>query len=119
MEKYREALDAYDIYLAEVPGDTLADVRKQGCELALQWTEDSSQFEVEKFKPANSKANDWAPMIAGKKDDVLFFVSDREGGNSKRLYEGTMETWTDVWSLENGQKRKREVGSSFIQRQNR
>jgi len=73
VEKYREALDAYDVYLAEVPGDTLADVRKQGCELALQWTEDSSQFEVEKFKPANSKANDWAPMIAGKKDDVLFF----------------------------------------------
>ena len=114
VEKYREALDAYDVYLAEVPGDTLADVRKQGCELALQWTEDSSQFEVEKFKPANSKANDWAPMIAGKKDDVLFFVSDREGGNSKRLYEGTMETWTDIWSIEKtGKKGKEKWGPAI------
>ncbi|NBU03527.1 MAG: tetratricopeptide repeat protein [Bacteroidetes bacterium] len=30
MELYREALDAYDMYLAEVPGDTMADYRKQG-----------------------------------------------------------------------------------------
>lgn len=90
MEKYREALDAYDIYLAEVPGDTLADVRKQGCELALQWTEDSSQFEVEKFKPANSKANDWAPMIAGKKDDVLFLYRIAKVETAK---DSTKEPW--------------------------
>jgi tetratricopeptide (TPR) repeat protein len=70
MELYREALDAYDMYLAEVPGDTMADYRKQGCELALMWTPDSSQYEVENFKVANTKSNDWAPMIAGKKDDV-------------------------------------------------
>ena len=119
MELYREALDAYDMYLAEVPGDTMAEYRKQGCELALMWTPDSSQYEVENFKVANTKSNDWAPMIAGKKDDVLFFVSDREGGNSKRLYEGTMETWTDIWSVEkSGKKRKRKVGQAFVQRQN-
>jgi peptidoglycan-associated lipoprotein len=108
MELYREALDAYDMYLAEVPGDTMAEYRKQGCELALMWTPDSSQYEVENFKVANTKSNDWAPMIAGKKDDVLFFVSDREGGNSKRLYEGTMETWTDIWSVEKSGKKGKE-----------
>lgn len=108
MEKYREAMDAYDVYLQEVPGDSVALNKKLGCELALRWTADSSRFVVENFKPANTKQNDWAPMIASKKDNLLIFASDREGGKSKRIYAGTMNWWSDVWYLEKTGKKGKE-----------
>jgi outer membrane protein OmpA-like peptidoglycan-associated protein len=108
MEMYREALDAYDTYLQEVPGDTMAEYQKIGCEYALSWTPDSSQYVVSNFKIANTKANDWAPMVASKKDDVLFFVSDREGGKAKKLYPGTMERWSDIWYIEKLGKKGKE-----------
>ena len=112
MEKYRDASEAYTSYLQEVPGDSIAENKKQGCELALRWTPDSSRFVVENFKPANTKENDWAPMIASKKDNVLFFASDREGGKTKRIYAGTMNFWSDIWYIEKtGKKNKEKWGA--------
>lgn len=93
MEDYRKALGAYDDYLERVPGDSEVMQRMYGCELALRWTKDSSLFQVKEFKIANTSANDWAPMMASRKDDVVFFASDREGGMNKRIYGGTMEHW--------------------------
>lgn len=111
LEKYREANDAYDKYLEEVPGDSMAIFKKAGCELAIQWTPDSSRFVVSNFKEGNSKENDWAPMIANKKDNVLFFASDREDGKSKRIYPGTMNYWSDMWYIEKtGRKGKEKWG---------
>lgn len=112
MEKYREASQAYTTYLQEVPGDSIAENKKAGAELALRWTPDSSRFVVENFKPANTKENDWAPMIASKKDNLLFFSSDREGGKSKRIYAGTMNFWSDIWYVEKtGKKNKEKWGA--------
>lgn len=105
---YREAIDGYDRYLDEVPGDSMALNKRIGCELALQWTPDSSRFVVENFKPANSKENDWAPMIGNKKDNILYFASDREEGKSKKIYPGTMNYWSDIWYIEKSGRRGKE-----------
>lgn len=107
MEDYRKALGAYDDYLERVPGDSEVLQKMYGCELALRWTKDSSLFQVNEFKKANSSANDWAPMIASRKDDVIFFASDREGGMNKRIYGGTMEHWSDIWYVEGKKARKK------------
>ncbi len=111
LEKYREAMDAYSKYLEEVPGDSMAINKRIGCELALRWTPDSSRFIVAEFKPANTKENDWAPMIGAKKDNILIFASDRKEGASKRIYAGTMNYWSDMWYLEKtGRKGKEKWG---------
>lgn len=107
MEDYRKALGAYDDYLERVPGDSEVLQKMYGCELALRWTKDSSLFQVKEFKTANSSANDWAPMVASRKDDVVFFASDREGGMNKRIYSGTMEHWADIWYVEGKKARKK------------
>jgi len=107
MEDYRKALGAYDDYLERVPGDSEVLQKMYGCELALRWTKDSSLFQVKEFKNANSSANDWAPMVASRKDDVVFFASDREGGMNKRIYSGTMEHWADIWYVEGKKARKK------------
>jgi tetratricopeptide (TPR) repeat protein len=109
MEDYRKALGAYDDYLEQVPNDSVVLQKMYGCELALRWTKDSSLFQVEEFKRANSRANDWAPMVASRRDDVVFFASDREGGVNKRIYGGTMEHWSDLWYVK-GKKPKRRRG---------
>ena len=109
MEDYRKALGAYDDYLEQVPNDSLVLQKMYGCELALRWTKDSSLFQVEEFKRANSRANDWAPMVASRRDDVVFFASDREGGVNKRIYGGTMEHWSDLWYVK-GKRPKRRRG---------
>ncbi|MCC7298645.1 MAG: PD40 domain-containing protein, partial [Bacteroidia bacterium] len=108
LEKYREASDAYNKYLEEVPGDSMAIFKKIGCDLALQWTPDSSRFVVANFKEANTKENDWAPMIATKKDNILYFASDREEGKSKKIYPGTMNYWSDMWYIEKQGRRGKE-----------
>lgn len=111
MEDYRGALSAYESYLEKVPGDSQAIQKMLGCEMALSWTPDSSLFRVQEFKLANTRANDWAPMVASRKDDVVFFASDREGGTSKRVYGGTLEKWSDMWYIE-GQKTKKKRGDT-------
>lgn len=108
LEKYREAVDAYNKYLEEVPGDSMALFKKIGCQLALQWTADSSRFVVSNFKEANTKVNDWAPMIGDKKDTRVYFASDREEGKSKKVYPGTMNYWSDMWYIEKAGKKGKE-----------
>lgn len=114
LQMYREAIDAYDKYLDEVPGDSMALNKRIGCELALSWTPDSSRFVVENFKPANTKLNDWAPMIGNKKDNILYFASDREEGKSKKIYPGTMNYWSDIWYIEKSGKRGKEKWGSPV-----
>lgn len=118
LQMYREAMDAYDKYLDEVPGDSMATNKRIGCELALSWTPDSSRFVVANFKPANTKLNDWAPMIGAKKDNILYFASDREEGKSKKIYPGTMNYWSDIWYIEKtGRKGKEKWGNPvFVER---
>jgi len=99
-EKYREAMDVFDRYLQEVPGDSLVIRKRMGCELALAWTPDSSRFKVSEFKLANTRQSDYSPMIASKNDNVLFITTDREGGVSKRVYGWTGDWYTDIWMME-------------------
>jgi len=113
LEDYRKALGAYDDYLERVPGDSEVIQKMLGCEMALRWTKDSSLFQVRELKKANSTSNDWAPMVASRKDDVLFFASDRQGGMNKRIYGGTMEHWSDIWYIEGKKvKTKKKKGSN-------
>jgi peptidoglycan-associated lipoprotein len=99
-EKYREAMDVFDRYLQEVPGDSMVLRKRQGCELALMWTPDSSRFKISEFKIANTRQSDYSPMIASKNDNIMYITSDREGGLSKRVYGWTGDWYTDIWMLE-------------------
>jgi len=85
LEKDEDAVEAYTTYLQEVPGDSFAIRRRDGLEMKLTWDPDSSRYKVENFKEANTRqSDDWAPMIAARRDKLLYFASDREGGAGKR-----------------------------------
>ncbi len=109
MEKNEEAIDAYTAYLQEVPGDSVAIRKREGLEMKLIWNPDSSRYKVENFKEANVKGvDDWAPMVADKRDKLLYFVSDREGGIVKKTDPISMEGYADIWYMEKAVKRGKE-----------
>lgn len=98
--KYREALDQLNKYLEEVPADSLALKRKGDAEFALSLEKNRCQrFTVSNFKKANTKQNDFAPVISSKKDNVLIFASDREGGKNKKIDPNTLNNWVDLWYI--------------------
>lgn len=103
--KYREALDQLNKYLEEVPNDSLANKRKTDAEFALSLEKNRCQrFTVANFKKANSKQNDFGPVISSKKDNVLIFASDREGGKNKKIDPNTLNNWVDLWYMQTSGK---------------
>jgi peptidoglycan-associated lipoprotein len=107
--KFREAIEKYAEYLKEVPGDEMVMDKKEFCEKALSLSEDSSRFEVSNFKIANTKLSDYSPMIASKKDDKLYFTSDRvtTGPSKKRPFVWTGRGYSDLYFLEFTGKRNK------------
>lgn len=106
---YREAIEQYVLFLKANPGNEGAKVRKEFCEKALAISEDESRFTVTNFKVANTKLSDFSPMISSKKDDQLFFTSDRitEGPSKKRQYEWTGRGYTDIYTITFAGKRNK------------
>ncbi len=100
--EYRDAIKQFDSYLKIYPGDKDAIIKKAGCELALGWKSDCQQYTVENFKIANTRNNDYSPMIADKKDGILYFTSDRNPNEKKKVkqYAWTGYGFSDLWKIE-------------------
>lgn len=105
----QEARSYLTKYLEEVPNDERAKNKIAAIDSTEKWrTEiDKSRYKVTNFKIANTKGMDYSPMIASKKDDVLYISTDREGGVAKKkIYLQTGNGYSDMWFLK-GKKEKR------------
>ncbi len=98
---FEAAIEAFKKYQKEAPSDPRTEVMLKGCEAALKWKEERTRYTVENFKPANdSKADDFSPKWADRKNKTIMFTSDREGGiNKKEQYDWTGRKHTDVWKI--------------------
>lgn len=98
--QYEEAIKNFKLYQKMKPDDERIETMIKGCEQALQWKEEKSRYTVESFKPANDKsADDFSPMWADRKNSIIMFTSDREGGVNKGSYDRTLRGFTDVWQV--------------------
>lgn len=87
-------------YLNEVPNDERALKKIAAIDSTEVWKKEApnSRFKVTNFKIVNTKQMEYSPMIASKKDDVLYFSTDREGGASKkRIWATTGNSFSDLW----------------------
>lgn len=99
--EFQAALEMFQLYQKEVPGDPTIETMIKGCESALKWKEEKTRYTVTNFKPANeSKADDFSPVWADRRNKTIMFTSDRENGESKEQYSRTGRNHTDVWQIE-------------------
>lgn len=114
MGEYKDAIKTFQKYLKLFPGDKDALAKIKGCELALGWKDDCTRYEVSNFKIANSRQNEYCPMIADKKDAVIYFTSDRNPNPKKRekLYVWTGNGFSDLWMIKEQKQRRRRRGSA-------
>jgi len=66
------------------------------------------------LKVVNTKGMEYSPMIAGKKDDVLYFSTDREGGVAKKkIYGLTGNSYSDMWFIKAKKGSKRNAAKTW------
>lgn len=75
--RYSEAINYYNIYLKNTPGNLLAMNGIQGCELAPGWKKNPTRYEVRRMEAFNSRRGEFSPMLTGDKYDQLYFASSR------------------------------------------
>lgn len=98
MEKYEEAIIAYNDYLKENPNDEEAKKGKECAEMSLRWKGEKSRYIVENVKKINSTNNDYGPAMVKK--EALIFTSDRpEGVNKKGVFQWTGVGYSDQYQV--------------------
>ena len=112
----REARDYFKKYLEEVPNDERVIAKIAALDSAENWEKEApnSRFKVTNLKVVNTKGMEYSPMIAGKKDDVLYFSTDREGGVAKKkIYGLTGNSYSDMWFIKAKKGSKRNAAKTW------
>ena len=75
--RYGDAIKYYNDYLTAVPGSSLAFNGVTGSELAQEWKQNPTRYEVRRMEKFNSRRAEFSPMLFGDKYDQLYFTSSR------------------------------------------
>ena len=112
----REAREYFKKYLEQVPNDERALMKIAAIDSADNWEKEApnSRFKVSNLKVVNTKGMEYSPMIASKKDDVLYFSTDREGGVAKKkIYGLTGNSYSDLWLIRAKKGSKRNAAKTW------
>lgn len=94
---YNEAIAEFEKYKKEVPSDKRAEDEIKSCELAQKWVDNPTRHRIENMALINSKAEDFSPTFADKKNTSLYFTSTREGSMGGKTDGTTGETFSDIF----------------------
>ena len=113
MEKFDKAQEEYANFIRLDPENPKGELALESLELTKQWIRDGSKYRVVNAgSDINSKADDFAPYIRGKKNDELYFTSSREGVLGKNTNHITGQLFTDIFSIKKSEDKKRKKRSS-------
>lgn len=94
---YEDALENYKTYVERVPDDPRGQVGIESCELAMEWKDNPSNFEIEELKRINSRENDFSPAYSEPTGNAIIFTSSRDGSTGKDEDEWTGLNFTDLY----------------------
>lgn len=94
---YEDALENYETYLEREPGSKLGQLGVESCNLAMEWTDNPSNFEIDKLRRMNSREDDFSPAYSEPTGNGLIFTSAREGSTGKKEDEWTGMSFTDLY----------------------
>ena len=81
--EYELAKAAFESYMKKNPEDPKGDLGAKSCANAVKWRDNPTCYQVNNLKALNSKEDDYAPIYASKKSDLIIFTSSREGARGK------------------------------------
>lgn len=105
-EAYEDAMEQYRRYKELVPDDPRGQEGITSCELALEWVENPTNYEIENMKYFNSRQSDFSPAFATEDYKVVYFTSSREGSTGNDLHGGTGDNFTDIYQSRMDRKGK-------------
>ncbi len=76
--QYAAAIKSYNEYLTIAPDSWEAKVGIRGCELAPQWKEEGSRYNVKSFSLFSSRRADYCPMFLDKNHEYLYLTSTND-----------------------------------------
>ncbi len=113
MEKFDKAQEEYANFIKLDPENPKGELALESLDLTKQWIRDGSKYRVVNAgADVNSKADDFAPYIRGKKNDELYFTSSREGVLGKNTNNITGQLFTDIFLIKKSEDKKRRKRSS-------
>ncbi len=105
-EDYEDALEQYQKYKELVPDDPRGNEGIQSCELALEWMENPTNYEVENMKYFNSRDKDFSPFYASDDYQIVYFTSSREEATGNDIHGATEENFSDIFQSRMDRKGK-------------
>ena len=100
--KYVAAQKSYEKFLEYCPGDSMALVGIEGCQLAQELRARGSRYEVKMDKLFNSRRADFCPMLLG--DDQIYYASTNEKAMGEKKSEITGMKNADIYFSKKNEK---------------
>lgn len=81
--EYEAAKEQFLKHAKVNPEDPRGDLGAKSCDNAVKWRDNPTCYTVTNIKAVNNKADDYAPVLASKRSDVMIFTSSRDGAAGK------------------------------------
>lgn len=105
-EDYEDALEQYRKYKELVPDDPRGEDGIQSCQLAIEWMDNPSPYNVESVKFFNSKEKDFSPFFGSGDYLLVYFTSSREEAIGNDMHGATSENFSDIFQSRMDRKGK-------------
>ena len=105
-EDYDDALEQYKKYKELVPDDPRGQDGIQSCELAIEWMNNPTPYNVESVKFFNTKEKDFSPFFGSEDYQLIYFTSSREEAVGNDIHGATAENFSDIFQSRMDRKGK-------------
>lgn len=103
LDKFDDAIEIYQDYLASKPQDSIAKKSLENCKLAVEWRKKEVFFDVFNEATLNTKDMEYAPTLYGK---GIIFTSNRGKVKGKDFYERTGKSYDNIFASQTTGKNK-------------
>lgn len=103
--KFEDAISTYNKY-SKLSDDERGQIGVESSELAAQWVEKPTRYEVENMPLFNTKDMDYCPTWGKKDFKIVYFSSTRSGSKGENTSAVTGHGFTDIYSVSRDRKGK-------------
>jgi Outer membrane protein and related peptidoglycan-associated (lipo)proteins len=103
-QKYKEAIEAYQIYSKLVPDDPRGIIGAETAAQIKEWIENPSKYEVTELKKINEKSSDFGATWINNNYNEIIFTSNRDEATGKEKDGITGQKFTDFFTSKQDRK---------------